>query len=202
MARVRQSIGRTASTGRDLSSNHPTMVVYFESRHQRTPWPEMVVRSSPSADPPAHSSANRLRIVPAPDDPPGSIPVSPPLLAAPGLVAVAAMSIMEGYRWLNVIPAHSLHPSAYIYVALAVPLLVACTRPQPDRPRGWVRRAAVAASLALGFAALAETVINRPWSARAFGVCDLAVAAVAIGAAWVINRSDHLATEDAGRPKR
>jgi hypothetical protein len=128
--------------------------------------------------------------------------VSPPLLAAPGLVAVAAMSIMEGYRWLDVIPGSGLHPSAFIYIALAVPLLVACTRPQPDRPRGWVRQAAVASALALLVAALAETVINRPWSARTFGICDLAVAAVSIGGAWVITRSAHLAPEDAGRPKR
>jgi hypothetical protein len=199
MARVRHSTVRTSGTGRDLASNHPTMVVYFQSRHRGTAWPEMVVKTGP----PTGAPAGELRIVPPPHE--ALEPVreaTPPVLAPPCLVLVAALSIMEGYRWLNVIPARRLHPSALVYVALAVPLLVICTRRRTRGRRRSVQLVGLFSASVLVVATLTETFVSRPWSAHAYGAVALAVAAMSLVAAWALGRGDSAYPEKGDAPRQ
>lgn len=131
-----------------------------------------------------------------------ALETSPPVLASPGLVLVAALSIMEGYRWLNVIPARWLHPSALVYVTAAVPLLVLCTRRQPGQHRGPVQWVGVASASGLVVATLTESFVRRPWSAHVFGASNMAVAAVALGAAWAIGRTDSVHRRKGDAPRQ
>jgi hypothetical protein len=100
-----------------------------------------------------------------------------------GLVLLTAAAVLEGYRWLQVIPSGRLHPSALVFAVLVVSATVFLTRP----PRPWVRtpseRIAVAAVAGLTVATVVETVTSRPWSADLLGASDLMVALAIITAA-------------------
>jgi hypothetical protein len=100
-----------------------------------------------------------------------------------GLVLLTAAAVLEGYRWLQVIPSGRLHPSALVFVVLVVPATLFLTRP----PRPWLRthseRVAVAAVAGLTVVTVVETVTGRPWSADLLGASDLTTAVAILIAA-------------------
>jgi hypothetical protein len=93
-----------------------------------------------------------------------------------GLVLLTAAAVLEGYRWLQVIPSSRLHPSALLFAVLVVPATFFLTRP----PRPWSRsvseRIAMAALAGLSVVTVVETVTVRPWSADLLGASDLTTA--------------------------
>ena len=108
-----------------------------------------------------------------------------PKLVTAAMVVLAAAAIFEGYRRLNVIPANELHPSALVFAAVAVPAALLLARSALATARRSIRVAVEAASVGLLAMTVLEVVVNRPWSARALGACDLLMAAAVLGAAVV-----------------
>jgi len=109
-------------------------------------------------------------------------PPTPQLVTA-GLVLMAAAAVLEGYRWLHVIPSSRLHPSALVFAVLMVPAAAFLARP----PHGWTRTPAQQAALVAGAGLVVVTVVyllaGRPWSAGLLGAYDLAMAATLVAAA-------------------
>ena len=106
-----------------------------------------------------------------------------PTLVTAGMVLLAAAAILEGYRWLNVIPASRLSPSALVFAAVAVPTAVLLTRTALATARRSTRVAVEVAAVGLVAVTVLEMVVNRPWSARALGAYDLLMAAAVLGVA-------------------
>jgi ferric-dicitrate binding protein FerR (iron transport regulator) len=100
-----------------------------------------------------------------------------------GLVLLTAAAVLEGYRWLQVIPSSRLPPSAAVFMALVVPSTLLLARP----PRPWRRSpaqiVALGAAVGLVVVTVVETVAGRPWSADLLGAYDLATAAAILTAA-------------------
>jgi hypothetical protein len=110
-------------------------------------------------------------------------PYSGPGFVSPLLVMLAAISILEGYRWLDVIRATPWLPSAPVFVALAIPTASALTRPRGGERRGLVQNAVMAASVALVAATGLMLFVHGPSVTHLLGTSDLLVAISALGAA-------------------
>jgi hypothetical protein len=102
-----------------------------------------------------------------------------PQLVTAGLVLLTAAAILEGYRWLQVIPSGRLHPSALVFAVVMVPITLFLTRPPQPWTRSPLERVAVAAVAGLAVVTVVKTVTGRPWAADLLGASDL-TAAVAI----------------------
>ncbi len=146
--------------------------VETRERDRASPKPVDLVRWHPAS----------LDPEPAPRDESTRRPRAPQLVTA-GLVLLTAAGVLEGYRWLQVIPSGRLHPSALLFVVLVVPTTLFLTRP----PRPWVRtpseRVAVAAVAGLTVVTVVETVTGKPWSADLLGASDLTTAVAILTAA-------------------
>ncbi len=135
--------------------------------------PDFVRRHPASLDPPA-----------VPVEPDGPYPRAPQLVTA-GLVLWAAAAVLEGYRWLDVIPASRLHPSPPVFAALMVPLLLVLTRPPRHTRRRTAQKAAMVAGGVLVAVTVLQMVAGRTWSAHLLGAYDLAAAVVVLTTALV-----------------
>ncbi len=135
--------------------------------------PDFVRRHPASLDPP-----------PVPIEPARAYPRAPQLVTA-GLVLWAAAAVLEGYRWLGVVPASRLHPPPPVFAVLMVALILLFTRP----PRHTGRRAALKAAMVAGCGLAAVTVVHmvvgRTWSAHLLGAYDLAMAVVVLATALI-----------------
>jgi len=101
------------------------------------------------------------------------------------MVLLAAAALFEGYRRLNVISTDQLHPSALFFAAVAVPAALLLARSALATARRSIRVAVEAASVGLVAMTVLDLVVDRPWSARALGACDLLMAAAVLIAAVV-----------------
>lgn len=108
-----------------------------------------------------------------------------PKLVTAGMVLLAAAALFEGYRRLNVISTDQLHPSALFFAAVAVPAALLLARSALATARRSIRVAVEAASVGLVAMTVLDLVVDRPWSARALGACDLLMAAAVLIAAVV-----------------
>jgi membrane protein implicated in regulation of membrane protease activity len=131
--------------------------------------------------------------------------------ASPVLVVVAAVAILEGYRWLNVLPRLGWRPSAVVFAAVAVPLAIAVTRGGrggrekrsgrgglggpggPGGPGGqrWAVRAVTGAALLLVPVTVTAVILPRAPIAQLMGSTDLLFAFTALVAVLVNERSTH-----------
>jgi hypothetical protein len=130
----------------------------------------------------------RHRVVP----PEQSFSTVPPI-ASPALVLVAAASILEGYRWLKVIPAGGWQPSELVFVVLAVPVAMILTRSRRDGRRAASAAAAAKMVTVTAMALLVVTVlalfVDRPSLALLTGIADLLFAVAALAAVLVNERA-------------
>jgi hypothetical protein len=110
-------------------------------------------------------------------------------LRSPGLALLAAISILEGYRWLGVIPAggsrgsalSSGRPGAMLFCGLALPVAVALTR-AAGRRRSATQTLVALAAAGVGAATLWVVVADGVLARATFGTAAMGLAAAAIGA--------------------
>ena len=127
-------------------------IVFLESGPQpmaRTPESSSVLLlERPGAD-----AALRLDIV----DPVGEIPALGPDFRSPALGLLAALSILEGYRWLGIIPAGDARISSFVFgrigalafAPLALVMASAIARPGAQGHRALTHRMVVLAAVAV-----------------------------------------------------
>ena len=104
---------------------------------------------------------------------------------------MAAVSVLEGYRWFGIIANTGSRPWAVAFAVLAVPAAVALTRPlgtrQTTMMSGLVRTAALGAAVA--------TVVvlwtDQPWATATLGTTDLGLASAALALLVAAERSRH-----------
>jgi hypothetical protein len=126
---------------------------------------------------------------------PAPVPVVPPvgigsLLRGPGLALLAALSLVEGYRWLGVFPGGSTGGGSPAFgtigvgvVAVLTPVLAAVltSRREPGQP---IRLAGVVVAVALAVTVVTGAALvtgGHAWR-EAAGVTDIVLAAVAFAA--------------------
>jgi hypothetical protein len=109
----------------------------------------------------------------------GDLPVGPGFLT-PVLVLLAAVSVLEGYIWLDVIQVRQWRPSmvAFGVAAVAVTLVFARSRPGTRAPLGL--RSVAAASVAVLVMTVAAVLVKQPAVDDLAGVLDLLFAFAAV----------------------
>jgi peptidoglycan/LPS O-acetylase OafA/YrhL len=117
------------------------------------------------------------------DTSPDWVPPTVPRFVSPVLVLIAAVSILEGYKWLNVVSTGGWQPSAAVFVSFAVPLAVVLARPRRDRRRVVAARALVAVSLIMLTVTVLALLVDRPPVTHLMGGSDLLFAVTALGVA-------------------
>jgi hypothetical protein len=164
------------------------------------PVEQRVVEPLAAPDPSAHFDARRLgprwppyetsaahpltdtvewRSRPGPSD---DSAVTAPRWVSPTLVLLAAASILEGYRWLNMIPAEGWQPSAVVFVAVVLPLAVVLARPRRDGRRVEAAKVVAVASVILLVVTASALVVDRASLTHLMGAADLLFAITALGA--------------------
>jgi hypothetical protein len=133
---------------------------------------------------------------------------------------VAAVAILEGYRWLNVLPSLGWRPSSVVFAAVAVPLTLAVTRGgrgegggpdqvgqrgeggEPGGPDGrrWATRAVTGAALLLVPVTVIALFLPRPPIAQLIGSTDLLFAVTALAAVLVNELTTGSGQRAAGTP--
>jgi hypothetical protein len=116
---------------------------------------------------------------------------------APGLALMAAVSILEGYKWLGVIPVdRSLlanlvfgRVGAAVFAALILAAAVLVARPEGDRRRSPSQRLVLLAAGTVAAATVAFVFIHGSATARWLGGADLTLAAVVLGTLVAAERS-------------
>ena len=115
-------------------------------------------------------------------------PPTVPRFASPVLVLIAAVSILEGYKWLNVVSTGGWQPSAAVFVSFAVPLAVVLARPRRDGRRMVAAKAVVAAALVMGTLTALALLVDQPPVTHLMGGSDLLFAVTALGVALANER--------------
>ncbi len=100
--------------------------------------------------------------------------------AAPALVLLAALSILQGYGWLHLVSNDSFHPPALVFVAVVFPLALFLTRPARGARRSLTEGLVALAAWLLLACSLLVSVVDRPPVDDVVGACDLLVALAAI----------------------
>lgn len=107
-----------------------------------------------------------------------------PSLVTAGLILLTAAAVLEGYRWLNVIPSSRLHTSALVFTILMVPCCLFLTRSPHGEKRRPAQKAVLAGAAGLVAVTAVAMVVDRPWSAQLLGAYDLALAATILADAF------------------
>jgi hypothetical protein len=120
-------------------------------------------------------------------------------------VLVAAVAILEGYRWLNVLPQVGWRPSAVVFTAIAVPLALAVTggrRGEPGGPGGqrWAARAVTGSAALLVPVTVIALIHPQAPIAQLMGSTDLLFAVTALAAVLVNERTGRSGQRTAGAP--
>jgi hypothetical protein len=103
-----------------------------------------------------------------------------PGFVSPTLVLLAAVSILQGYTLLNVLPDGGWQTSAILFTAVSFPLSVVLSRPGGRGTRTITEKAvALSAALVAVMTAVALTV-DRPSATHLLGVSDLVFALLAL----------------------
>lgn len=131
------------------------------------------------------------RIEPGPPRPPVGR-TSP--FQSPGLAMLAVTLVLEGYRWLGVIPTDDSRLSSLllgragmvVFAALFVVAALALTRPVPGANRPSTQKLVVASAGAVVAASCVSVASSGPVAATVLGVVDL-VAAGSVAAAFAVN---------------
>jgi hypothetical protein len=114
-----------------------------------------------------------------------------PLLIVPGLVLLAAVSILEGYRWLHLLPDGSLLPTGLLFTLVALPATYWLTRYRSTGLTNVLRRVARICSTSVPVLGLAILIGSAaPW-AQLLGITSLVLAASALGLAVATEHGDH-----------
>jgi hypothetical protein len=111
-------------------------------------------------------------------------------------VLVAAVAILEGYRWLNVLPSVGWRPSAIVFTSLAVPLAMVVTRGHRGEPGGpggqrWPARAVTGAALLVVPLTVITLIHPQAPIAQLMGSTDLLFAVAALVAVLINERTTH-----------
>ena len=115
-------------------------------------------------------------------------PPTVPRFASPVLVLIAAVSILEGYKWLNVVSTGGWQPSAAVFVSFAVPLAAVLARPRRDGRRVVAAKALVAAAFVMLTLTVVALLADRPPVTHLMGGSDLLFAVTALGVALANER--------------
>ena len=115
-------------------------------------------------------------------------PPTVPRFVSPVLVLIAAVSILEGYKWLNVVSTGGWQPSAAVFVSFAVPLAVVLARPRRDGRRVVAAQAVVVASLVMLTLTVLALLVDQPPVTHLMGGSDLLFAVTALGVALANER--------------
>ena len=111
-----------------------------------------------------------------------------PALASPGLIVLAALAVLEGYRQLHLSPSPQWDPSGYLFAVLAPLAAVALTQTRRGVPRTPALKAVVGAAVVLGAATPGLLVSNRPLAGVLLGAGDLVTAVLILGAVLAAER--------------
>ena len=119
-----------------------------------------------------------------------SVTASPgSLFRAPGLALLAAVSVLEGYRWIGVIANRASRPWAMAFAVVAVVVALALTARDGRRRRTLVQRLVVILAMAVAVATVVVLWNDEGWAEDASGVVDLALASTALVALVAGERS-------------
>jgi hypothetical protein len=116
---------------------------------------------------------------PAPGSGRGNLPTAP-LFPSPGLALLAAVSILEGYRWFGVIANSGSRPWAVAFAVTALPGALALTRVEGARGRSTGQRLVVVAAVVATVATAAVLWTGSGWATTVAGIADLALALTAL----------------------
>lgn len=148
------------------------IIALFEPRAPGEGWPCVGsgVRSAVASldDPP---------VVPAPE------PAAVPGFVSPVLVLLAAVSILQGYTLLNVLPDGEWQISAILFAAVSFPLSVVLTRPGGRVVRTGTEKAVALSAVLVAVMTAVALVVDRPSVTHLLGVSDLVFALLALVAA-------------------
>jgi hypothetical protein len=146
-------------------------------------------RTEAENDPAPDGGAARLRSPhgagPDVDAVPGAVPVpvSPlALFRAPGLALLAAVSVLEGYRWIGVIANSGSRPWGVAFAAVAVFGGLALTRAEQGQPRSTIQRTLATTAVAVALATVVVLWNHEGWTAVVLGIADLTLASTALAA--------------------
>ncbi len=119
------------------------------------------------------------------------VPAYPPVpgFVSPLLALVAALSILEGYIWLNVIAVDRWRPSTVAFAVATCAVAIVFLWPVREGRRVVVT-AAVVTSVILVVTTVLAMAVRRPVVGRLAGVCDLLFAVAALATVAAI---EHLA---------
>ena len=99
-----------------------------------------------------------------------------PPFATPGAVLLAAAAILEGYRWLQIIPDGSLRPSGPLFVVAALPATYVLTRHVTSGWAGGLRRVAIGCAAIVPLLGVAVVTGHASGWGHALGITSLLLA--------------------------
>lgn len=152
----------------------------FDARHLGPEWTPV----GPGSDHPATATVDLRPADPSPDWSPPTVP----RFVSPVLVLIAAVAILEGYKWLNVVSTGGWQPSAAVFVSFTVPIAVVLARPRRDGRRVVAARVVVVASLIMLTLTVLALLIDQPPVTHLMGGSDLLFAVTALGVALANER--------------
>ncbi len=107
---------------------------------------------------------------------------------APALVLLAAVSILQGYQWLHVVPNEGWRPPALVAVALILPLALFLTHPAGGARRSPTQWLVGCSAWLLLAASLAVDVFDSAPVRDLLGGADLIVAGTSLAAVASLER--------------
>lgn len=122
---------------------------------------------------------------------PHRVVASVPGFVSPTLALLAALSILQGYTLLNVMPAGGWQTSAILVAAVTFPLSVLLTRPRGGGSRTITERAVASSAGLVAVTTVVALVIDRRSVTYILGVSDLVFALLALVAVLVSERATH-----------
>ncbi len=169
---------------------HRGTVIVLDRPRSRGEQAGDLVEHAGTAMPPVHDGSGHAA--------PTRVPVAPPvglgsLLAGPGLALLAAVSLVEGYRWLGVFHAGSTGGGSVLFGTVGVALVALLTPPAaavltPRREPGQAVRLAgtvVAVAVAVAVTTVAALAFGGHGWRQVAGAVDIVLAAVAFAAVAV-----------------
>lgn len=146
------------------------IIALFESRAPLEAWPPVG-----SGDRSAVASLDSPPAVAAPERATGV-----PGFVSPTLVLLAAVSILQGYALLNVLPDGEWQTSAILFAAVGFPLAILLSRPGGRGTRTATEKAVALSAALVAVMTVVALVVDRPSTTHLLGVSDLVFALLAL----------------------